>query len=54
MQLFFGFVGAFNIIALVPVGVVLHLTGYERFSLPSNRNEWGAVVLNVGRILLER
>lgn len=47
MQLFFGFVGAFNIIALIPVGIILHITGYERFSLPSTNKEWGAVLLNV-------
>ncbi|KIJ45636.1 hypothetical protein M422DRAFT_67097 [Sphaerobolus stellatus SS14] len=47
MQLFFGFVGAFNIIALVPVGFLLHITGYEPFNLPSTRNEWGAVVINM-------
>ncbi|KAF8527983.1 hypothetical protein BU17DRAFT_38774 [Hysterangium stoloniferum] len=47
MQLFFGFVGAFNIVALIPVGLILHITGYETFALPSTGKEWGAVVLNM-------
>ncbi|TCD69972.1 hypothetical protein EIP91_005561 [Steccherinum ochraceum] len=35
MQLFFGFVGLFNILLTWPIGLVLHLTGAEPFELPS-------------------
>jgi solute carrier family 35 protein F5 len=35
MPLFFGFVGAFNVLALWPLGVILHFTGIEPFSLPT-------------------
>ena len=34
MQLFFGFVGLFNILMTWPIGVILHLTGIETFELP--------------------
>jgi solute carrier family 35 protein F5 len=47
MQLFFGFVGAFNVVALFPVGLILHITGYEPFDLPSSGKSWGAVLVNV-------
>ena len=47
MQLFFGFVGAFNIVALFPVGLILHFTGHEPFVLPSAGKAWGAVLVNV-------
>jgi solute carrier family 35 protein F5 len=50
MQLFFGFVGAFNIIALLPVGFLLHITGYETLEIPSTGEQWGAIVLNVSTI----
>jgi len=36
MQLFFGFVGLFNIVACWPIGVILHLTGVERFEPPTS------------------
>ena len=52
MQLFFGFVGAFNIVAVWPLGVILHLTGIEPFELPQNsRAVWG-LLINVRPILL--
>lgn len=47
MQLFFGFVGAINIVALLPVGLILHLTGGEPLELPSTSKEWGGVLVNV-------
>lgn len=47
MQLFFGFVGMFNIIVMIPMAGLLHLSGFEEFSLPKTRNEWGAVLVNV-------
>ncbi|PWN47298.1 hypothetical protein IE53DRAFT_402615 [Violaceomyces palustris] len=47
MPLFFGFVGAFNIIALWPIGLLLHLTGIEPFQLPPNAATWLGVVVNM-------
>jgi solute carrier family 35, member F5 len=47
MQLLFGFVGAVNIVALLPVGLILHLTGREPFELPLTGKEWGGVLVNV-------
>ncbi|WAQ82324.1 hypothetical protein PtA15_2A641 [Puccinia triticina] len=46
MQLFFGFVGAINMLCFWPMGVVLHYTGIEPFSLPHTRKLWISVVLN--------
>jgi solute carrier family 35, member F5 len=47
MQLFFGFVGLFNILLCWPAGVFLHLTGLEPFALPSTRKMWAGVLINV-------
>lgn len=47
MQLFFGFVGLFNVLACWPIGVLLHLTGVERFALPSSRRAVVALLINV-------
>ena len=47
MQLFFGFVGLFNIIACWPIGVILHLTGVERFELPTSGRMVGGLLVNV-------
>lgn len=47
MQLFFGFVGLFNIIGTWPIGVLLHLTGLERFELPHTSKTIVALVINV-------
>ena len=47
MQLFFGFVGLFNILACWPIGVVLHLTGAEAFELPSTGKAVAALLINV-------
>jgi len=45
MQLFFGFVGLFNIIGCWPIGVLLHLAGVETIELPtSNRVVVGLLV----------
>ncbi|KAH9985406.1 hypothetical protein BJV74DRAFT_878665 [Russula compacta] len=43
MQLFFGFVGLFNVLVCWPIGVILHFTGLERFELPAS----GAVVVGL-------
>ena len=50
MQLFFGFVGLFNILFLWPLGLILHLTGAETFELPSSSEALGGLLLNVGSI----
>lgn len=50
MQLFFGFVGLFSIVATWPIGVVLHLTGLERFELPHTNKTIAALLINVGLI----
>lgn len=47
MQLFFGFVGLFNILVTWPIGVVLHLTGVEPFELPSKTSSIIAVLISV-------
>ncbi len=47
MQMFFGFVGLFNILMLWPVGVALHVLDIERFELPSSSSVWAAVLTNV-------
>lgn len=47
MQLFFGFVGLFNILACWPIAVVLHLTGVEPFELPSTGKAIAALLINV-------
>ncbi|KAG9103270.1 hypothetical protein FRC06_011561 [Ceratobasidium sp. 370] len=47
MQLFFGFVGTFNVLACWPIGVILHLAGVETFGLPNSRKAWYAVLLNM-------
>ncbi|KAL9940472.1 hypothetical protein V8E36_001177 [Tilletia maclaganii] len=47
MPLFFGFVGAINIICLWPVGLLLHLTGIEPFQLPQDGLTWAGVLVNM-------
>ncbi|CAO1638027.1 unnamed protein product [Parajaminaea phylloscopi] len=47
MPLFFGFVGAFNVVLLWPIGLVLHLTGVEPFQLPHDRATWIGVGVNM-------
>lgn len=47
MQLFFGFVGLFNILVCWPIGVVLHLTGVEPFQLPYTSKVVTALLINV-------
>ena len=47
MQVFFGFVGLFNILACWPIGVLLHLTGVEPFELPYSRKAVMALLVNV-------
>ncbi|CAE6500961.1 unnamed protein product [Rhizoctonia solani] len=47
MQLFFGFVGIFNVLGFWPIGVLLHYTGVEMFEPPSSRKALYAVLLNM-------
>jgi solute carrier family 35 protein F5 len=52
MRLFFGFVGLFNILFGLPVGLLLHLTGIETLEWPPTRNVVVAMVINVCQVLL--
>jgi solute carrier family 35, member F5 len=47
MQLFFGFVGLFTTVACWPLGVILHLTGAEKFELPASGRALGGLLINV-------
>lgn len=47
MQLFFGFVGLFNIVALWPIGVGLHIIGWETFDWPRGGAVWAVLVGNM-------
>ncbi|KAA1468154.1 hypothetical protein DENSPDRAFT_833365 [Dentipellis sp. KUC8613] len=47
MQLFFGFVGLFNILACWPIGVILHLTGGERIELPTTNRAVAGMLFNM-------
>ncbi|KAJ2928962.1 hypothetical protein H1R20_g8261, partial [Candolleomyces eurysporus] len=47
MQLFFGFVGLFNILTCWPIGILLHTLGVEVFELPASRVVWAAVLVNM-------
>lgn len=46
MPLFFGFVGAFNILLLWPMMPILHYTGIEPFEIPTNATLWTVILLN--------
>ncbi|KAF8922433.1 hypothetical protein CPB85DRAFT_1427743 [Mucidula mucida] len=47
MQLFFGFVGLFNILACWPIGVFLHGIGAETLELPSSGKVVAALLINM-------
>ncbi|TFK57159.1 vacuolar membrane protein [Heliocybe sulcata] len=47
MQQFFGFVGLFNIVSCWPLGLILHLTGVERFELPGTQKAVAALLINM-------
>ena len=47
MQLFFGFVGLFNIVGCWPVGLILHLTKTEIFELPHTKQAVYGILINV-------
>lgn len=46
MPLFFGFVGAFNVLFMWPAFPVLHYLGLEKFELPFSPYLWVMVLLN--------
>jgi len=47
MQLFFGFVGLFNLIGGLPVAGLLHLLEFEKLGLPSSPKMYIALAVNV-------
>lgn len=46
MSLFFGFVGAFNVVLLWPCFGILHVLGIEKLELPGAGAIWGLIILN--------
>jgi solute carrier family 35 protein F5 len=46
MPLFFGFVGAFNLLLLWPFFPIFHFLGVEKFELPFSPSLWLMVLLN--------
>lgn len=46
MSLFFGFVGAFNVLLLWPLLPLLHYIGLETFEIPSSPVLWIVILLN--------
>lgn len=46
MQMFFGFVGLFNLLGLWPGLVLLHATGVEKFELPPDNRVWWIVAVS--------
>jgi solute carrier family 35 protein F5 len=46
MSLFFGFVGAFNVLLLWPVIPILNYIGLETFEIPMNSTLWIVILLN--------
>ncbi|PBL00980.1 hypothetical protein ARMGADRAFT_1007061 [Armillaria gallica] len=47
MQLFFGFVGLFNILAYWPIGILLHVTGVETLEWPSSSKAITILIINM-------
>ena len=47
MQLFFGFVGLFNIVGCWPIGVLLHVAGVEKIELPTSGRVVAGLLVNV-------
>lgn len=52
MQLFFGFVGLFNIVACLPIGLLLHVIHLERFTIPSSKRVIVGIIVNVKNLSL--
>ncbi|XP_048576773.1 solute carrier family 35 member F5 isoform X2 [Nematostella vectensis] len=55
ITMFFGFVGAMNILLLWPGFFILHYSGFEAFELPRGYSVWGYLTLNafIGTVLSE-
>ena len=51
MRLFFGLVGLFNLLLVWPIGLILHLTGAEKFELPRNKQDLYAIMTNVRHLI---
>ena len=51
MQLFFGFVGLFNVLLCWPIGLIMHLVGMETLEEPRNRLELFQVIACVSATL---
>lgn len=49
MQLFFGYVGLFNILLCWPVALLLHWLGVETLELPGTREAVIAILVNVSK-----
>ncbi|KAG6854605.1 hypothetical protein C0991_004207 [Blastosporella zonata] len=47
MQLFFGFVGLFNVLTCWVIGAVLHVSGVEPFELPTSYVVIKAILINI-------
>ncbi|KAL9599751.1 MAG: hypothetical protein Q9219_003634 [cf. Caloplaca sp. 3 TL-2023] len=46
MMLFFGFVGLFNVVTLLPGFLIVHYTGIEPFELPPTKRIWTIILVN--------
>lgn len=46
MPLFFGFVGLFNTIVLLPGLVIFHFSGMEMFQFPPTKRIWAIVIVS--------
>ena len=51
MQLFFGYVGLFNILLCWPVALLLHWFGVESLEFPSTRDAVYAILINVSTLM---
>ena len=52
MALFFGFVGIFSTVTLVPGFPILHYTGIEKFELPPTKRVVGIILVCLSRFLM--
>lgn len=52
MQLFFGFVGLYNVLLCWPVIILFHLMGVETFGLPETTSQAALVGINVSLLFL--
>ncbi|KAL8747084.1 MAG: hypothetical protein Q9190_000991 [Brigantiaea leucoxantha] len=52
MALFFGFVGIFSTVTLVPGFPILHYTGIEKFELPPTKRVVGIILINAASSLV--